>query len=320
MHAQRKEVLNMANEPLKGVAQNVQQTVVPQPANQGVQPAPVAATTAQPEPVAPMVEPMKDRTQENFEKLLQSNNQLFQQNQANNVMIQQLLQQQQRPAPQAPVAPVAQTTADPLTDFTMKDPTTGEEYIDRQKMQNAFQTMQQQILQSNQLAQQARQAAQQAEKDRQDREAFSKYPELDRQSQNFDKKFERDTRAFLTDSMLNAQDYGGRPLSFKEAADLVRAGAQPTQGQVQQAATVASVEATQQQAANAAPTANQINKAQASATVANQPPAVQAEISAEQLREQQVATRRGDDMALAERLMHTDHIFGPESGTGEQTN
>lgn len=307
----------MANEPLKGVAQNVQ-TAVPQPANQGVQPEPAAATTAQAAPVTPAVEPMKDRTQENFEKLIESNNRLFQQNQANNVLIQQLVQRQAQPAPQAQPATLSgQAPTDPLTDFIMKDPTTGEEYIDRQKMQNAFSTIQQQALQAQQFAQQARQQSQQSEKDRQDREAFSSYPELNRSNQKFDPVFERNTRAFLTDSMLNTQDYGGRPLTFKEAADLVRAGAQPTTEQVATSAAVASVEATQPQAANAAPTANQINKAQASATVANQPPAAQAEISAEQLREQQIATRRGDDDALAERLMHTDHIFGPGSQSGQ---
>jgi hypothetical protein len=309
----------MANEQLRGVAPQVQKPVVPQTATGGQQQAPAAETPAPAENNVnvPPVEPMKDRTQENFEKLLQSNNQLFQQNQANNTLIQQLLQQQQqRSAPQQQNNAPAPSSNDPLTDFIMKDPNTGEEYIDRQKMQKTLTAIQQEAMQAKQLAQQYAQAQQQSEKDRQDREAFQKYPELNRQSQTFDRKFERDTRAFLTDSMLNPTDYGGRSLSFREAADLVRAGAQPTQGQVQQAATVASVET--QQAANAAPTANQIKKEQAAASVANQPPAVQSEISAEQLQEQQVATRRGDDMALAARLMHTDHIFGPDSGSGEQ--
>lgn len=307
----------MANEPLKGVAQNVQRPVVPQPAQQAVtpEPAPVAAPTAPAAPAqVPQVEPMKDRTQENFEKLLESNNRLFQQNQANNALIQQMLAQQQ-PAPQAPAAPTNQP-ADPFTDFTMKDPTTGEEYIDRQKMQNAFSTMQQQIQQANVAAQQARQQAQQAEKDRQDREAFQTYPELNRANQNFDPLFERNTRAFLTDSMLNARDYGGRPLTFKEAADLVRAGAKPSEQQVQTSEAVAQAGGDitpPAPAANAAPTAGQINKAQASATVANQPPAAQADISEEQLQLQRVATRRGDDDALAERLAHTEHIYAEKS-------
>ncbi len=237
MHARRKEVLNnMANEPLKGVAPQAQRTGVPQSANAGVQPEPVAATTAQPAPAAQPVEPTRDRTGEQFDKWLNSNNQLYQQQQAQNVLIQQLLAQQQQQAKSA--APAAQP-ADPFTDFTMKDPTTGEEYIDRQKMQNAFSTMRQQIEQANQAANQARQQAQQAEKDRQDREAFQTYPELNRGNQNFDPIFERNTRAFLTDSMLNAKDYGGRALSFREAADLVRAGARPSVQQVQTSEAVA---------------------------------------------------------------------------------
>lgn len=303
----------MANEPLKGVAPQVQRPVVPQQPNPGVQPAPVAATQqVAPEPAyVPPVEPMRDRTQENFEKLLHSNNQLYQQNQANNALIQQLLQQPQAPAAQ----PVAKTD-DLWTQFTDVDPITGTETINRERFSQTLTKIQQEALQARQLAQQYATNAQQLEKNRQDTEAFSKYPELSRLSQNYDKKFERDTRAFLTDSMLNPGDYSGRPLSFREAADLVRAGAQPTQGQVAQAATVASV--TEQQAANAAPTANQINKEQASVSVANQPSAAQADITAEELQMRKIATRRGDDEVLAERLAHTEHLWGSKSGTGEE--
>lgn len=316
----------MANEPLKGVAPQVQ---VPRPAVPQVPQAPAATQVPQvpqaPEvPVVPQAEPMKERTQENFEKLLDSNNRLFQQNQANNVLIQQLLAQQQRiAAQQAPQQPVTipQPGKMDVASFITKDPQTGEEYIDRQKMQDTLTSISQRAIKAEETSQQFMQAAQQQEKIRQEREAFNTYPELNPQAQNYDRLFNRHTRAIITDSYLNQEDYGGRPLTFKEAADLYRAGVRPTQQSVNQAAVAQQVEQTQTaqpQAVNAAPTANQINKEQASASVANQPPAAQAELSAEELRDQQMRTRQGDDEALAERLMHTEHIFGPNSGSGQK--
>ncbi len=317
----------MANEPLRGVAPQMQvpRPAVSQPAAQA--PAPAAATQqVAPEvsvvaPATP-VEPMRERTQENFDKLLESNNRLFQQQQAQSVMIQRMLQQQQAPQQpqQQPVVngnnPVMPQPQINMNDFIFRDPITGDEMIDREKLTKNLSAIQQEAMQAREMAMQAQQQAKAQEKDRQEREAFTQYPELNPRSQKYDGDFNKKTRAFLTDSMLNPEDYGGRSMSFREAADLVRAGVQPTQQQVAQAATVAQVIENQpQQAANAAPTANQIHKEQASTMVPNQPPQAQAEITADELRGQQVRTRMGDDTALAERLKFTDHIFDTKRGS-----
>jgi len=58
----------------------------------------------------------------------------------------------------------------------------------------------------------------------QTKEALKSYPQLDPKADNFDKDFHQRTRAFLMDSMVNPQDYGGKVLSFKEAADRANVG------------------------------------------------------------------------------------------------
>ena len=81
---------------------------------------------------------------------------------------------------------------------------------------------------------------QQKEAERQEQEAYATYPELNPNSKNVDKGFFRKTRAVLMDSIINPQDYGGKPLTLKQAADFVKkpeaaAAAQGEQAGVQKA-------------------------------------------------------------------------------------
>jgi hypothetical protein len=87
----------MANEPIQGVAPQPE-PVVPAPV---AQPAPAVQPVAQPQPVQPAIvsEPAPvlpasapDRTKEQFEKLLESNQRLFQ---ANELLRQEMLKRQQ---------------------------------------------------------------------------------------------------------------------------------------------------------------------------------------------------------------------------------
>jgi hypothetical protein len=64
-------------------------------------------------------------------------------------------------------------------------------------------------------------AKQQVDEFRQTQEAYGSYPELDPDSKEFDKEFYRATRGMLLDSMVRPDEYGGKALSFKKAADTV---------------------------------------------------------------------------------------------------
>jgi len=48
---------------------------------------------------------------------------------------------------------------------------------------------------------------------------YEKYPALNPESDAHDKRFHTETRRIILDSLLNPEDYGGKQLSFEEAAD-----------------------------------------------------------------------------------------------------
>jgi len=80
----------------------------------------------------------------------------------------------------------------------------------------------------------ARQAAsQQIDEFRQTQEAVGAYPELDPNSKNHDKEFYQAVRGRLLDSMLRPNEYGGKVLSYKEAADRVSGLNQKARKQVE---------------------------------------------------------------------------------------
>lgn len=56
----------------------------------------------------------------------------------------------------------------------------------------------------------------------QTREALSAYPELDPQSGGHNAEFYKATRAVIIDSMMNPNDYGGKALTYKAAADIAK--------------------------------------------------------------------------------------------------
>lgn len=307
---------------------NIQGGVAPE-TQPVAQPAPVAPTA--PEPVAPVAQPApaqpqvpvkpvdplpdaaQERTREQFEKLLESNRRLYE---ANELLRQemtkrsetnQVFQPIQTPAAQ-PQPRVTPTEVNPA-DFVEVDPVTGEQYINESKLKARMEEITNKAARAEQIASQYAQQAEQREIERQNREAFGAYPELNPSNPNFDTRFSNQTRAILYDSMINSHDYGGRPLSFREAAEFVR-GASPSQSKameqkveaVQQAQQAAQQ---QQQQADAA----QELKEQGSLQAAGTPePAQRAQLSSdEDLRNLQVRTRYGDDEALARRILGTDH-------------
>lgn len=74
----------------------------------------------------------------------------------------------------------------------------------------------------------ARSEMQQYLQDQEDREAYAAHPELNPgEATTFDKTLHVATRSVYLDAMLNPQDYGGKQLSFKEAADIAKSQRQP---------------------------------------------------------------------------------------------
>lgn len=65
-------------------------------------------------------------------------------------------------------------------------------------------------------------AGQRIEEFKQEQDAYSVYPELNPKSENFDSELYKATRGVLLDSMLRPNEYKGKPLSLREAAQKVK--------------------------------------------------------------------------------------------------
>lgn len=106
--------------------------------------------------------------------------------------------------------------AQPSAPVPLYDPETG--LLNEQ----AFDDVQQRARAAEERAARAEQAISNLYEDQQKRETFSVHPELDPSSKSFNKDLHVATRRILMDSMVNPDDYGGKQLSFKEAADLAK--------------------------------------------------------------------------------------------------
>ena len=246
--------------------------------------APVAQTTPVPAATTP-VEPAKDRTREQFEKLLDSNQRLFEQN--------EVLRKEMQ------ASNLAKTTAQKqpeMLDFYQTDPTTGETLLNGEKLNERLKTIQDRAEQAEKQVQSLMKTAEEREIDRQNREAWNVYPELNPETgDKFNKKFHQQVRGVLYDSMMNTDEYGGRALTFKEAADFVRGEPVKIEQQVE--------------APKGENEAQALKEASAAQNVASHPQLAPALSDDAELRELQIKTRYGSDEALAQRLLHTEHIL-----------
>lgn len=273
--------MNMANEPIEN--------------NPVVEP--VQAPVAQPAPVA-LPENTRDRTTEQFEKLLASNQQLFQEVQQ--LRAERNQQPQYVPQPQPQPQPVQ---ADP-NDFTVIDPLTGEKLINEQKLREQLSRNAQNTQQLQQTIASLKDQIEQREMDRANNEAWSAYPELNPGAPNYDSEFSKEVRRLAQDALFNPDDYGGKPLSYKQAADLARSKMAPkvpakTDAELKAELAAAEAEATK------------LAKEQSSAGVQGQRGnnAREAMADSDELESLKYRTRYlNDDNALAERLKHTPHI------------
>jgi len=279
-------------------------------------------------------EDSSQRTQNQFNKVLDNNRQLMEANQQlqselerrNRTSLQQPGGVTPSPAPspqptqpQPPVAPQAseQPLAPNPADFIEVDPRTGDKYINETKMKTAFEeainrsqraetTVETYIKQQEELDQ-ARQRA----------EAFGAYPELNPQNkEQFSQDMHIETRQILLDSMVNPNDYGGRVLRFKDAADIAKnrlgqrnqAPKEP-EGEPPKATEDPVVEKEQQE--------KQERKEQAAieadgGSTGNQASAEEQEQISREKARLHAQIRAGDDLALAKRLTQIPHKMGDE--------
>jgi hypothetical protein len=85
--------------------------------------------------------------------------------------------------------------------------------------EGVFTDVQKRAFEAEQRAQRAESAVQSYLRSQEEQAAFTAHPELNPTGKEFDKTLHNLTRSILTDAMLNPGDYGGKQLSFKEAAD-----------------------------------------------------------------------------------------------------
>lgn len=259
------------------------------PVAEPVAPQPVVAQ--QPAP-APLPENAPNRTREQFEKLVESNRRLYE----DKLQLERELAARRTPDYGAPQRQPQQVNPN---DFVETDPITGDKFINEQRLRARLEEVTNKASQLEKTLQGYVKTAEEREIDRQEKETYRAHPELNPNSKTFDPVFNRNVRSILTDSFYNQEEYGGQPLSFKEAADFVKAQFQPKQADTQ-----AQTEATKQQQAAA-----QAQKEQGSAQAVSQPRGQAAISDDEQLENLRYRTRYlNDDWALAQRIVNTDHV------------
>lgn len=256
------------------------------------------------QPQAPLPAEARDRTKEQFEKLLDNNRRLHEENEQMRRRIEERENVSQTFQSIQQVPPVAQ---DPNRnqrlnpeDFVDVDQN-GQRFIDEQKLRNKIEEINQRASQASQAIESYIQTAERREIDRQNKEAFQAHPELNPESEKFDQEFNKQVRGILLDSMYNLQEYGGRPLSFREAADYIKTKATPAEIKQDQQQKI-QVEQKKDQGATL--------KEQTSAEVTTQVPPQQRDqmMDSDEYRRVVDATRHGSTEALIARLMNTDHV------------
>lgn len=275
---------------------------------------PVAPAAPVQQPVEQVATPQipegaSDRTKEQFDKLIESNKRLAEKLQEE-IAAREKANQTFDPIQQVPQPQVQPTQIDP-NDFITVNPVTGEREYDIEKMATVTKAANERASKAEQAVQSYIQTSEQREIERQNRETFEVYPELDPDSRDtFDVEFSKGTRAIIYDSLINPQDYGGRPLSFKEAADQVKTkmATQPaSEAETKPEEATDEAKAKEAQALEAA-------KEQASLAAVGQQPESRETVEDEEAYAKLVeGTRAGDDLALAMRLKNTDHTGTPSS-------
>lgn len=158
-----------------------------------------------------------DRTTEQFEKLKEHNRRL---NEAQQTLQKELEKKNQILQQFVGLQPQTQSVDTSVDQFVEVDPITGEKFVNQDKLNKVIVEAKKQAEEAKKSVQEYIQSKEQQEMNSQAVEAFRNYPMLNPEAEGFDKEFHKRTRAFIADSMRFPQEYGGRVLTFKEAADL----------------------------------------------------------------------------------------------------
>lgn len=280
----------------KGVELPVNQQVTPP-----VEPT-LSTTTPKPEEV------LSERTKEQVSKLQESNKRLFEANQLLQQELTRKIKTEQvfNPIQQA-VNQTKVETKPEIEQFVEID-SDGNKFINEVKLQAALETATSRATKAEESVKQYIDTHQRREDEQQISEAYSAYVELNPSSDKFDADLNRQVRSILLDSMMYPQDYGGRSLSFKGAADFAKkqtpAQAQATQERVEQ-----TKQPSQTQAAAGAQEQGSLEATGSSGNITPEQ-AVEQNRELENLRSR---TRAGDMWAVARRLINTPHVGAPTS-------
>jgi len=279
------------------------------PANNAAQPEVTVQEAPQVQQPAPAnVEPVEttnERTQTQFEKLLDSNKALYEANQTLRTELQQRREaaQQFAPVQLPPVQQQPMPAGVNPSDFIETDPTSGERFINDVKLQARIAELNDRASRAEEAVQRYVETSEQREIERQNREAFTAFPELNPASPSHDVVFHNQTRAVIYDSILNPQDYGGKALNFKDAADYVQ-GQKSRLVEVAQNPKVDESKKVQEQQQAAQELKQQVAASPAGEIPAQRPTTM----DDQEFSRLKMATRLGDPDALAIRLANTEHV------------
>lgn len=240
---------------------------------------------------------VSERTAGQIDKLTEHNKRLYEANQLlqQELSRKQKVEQQFKPIQQEPVQ-----NQPKVEQYVETDPVSGEQFVNEEKLRKAISEANQRATRAEESVKSYIENQQAKEEQRQTEEAYRGYPDLDPKSPKHDADLSKKTRAYLLDSMMNPTDYGGRPLTFKEAAD------------------IASGESSKKEVKTEVETQNKEkleDKKQAVAGV--QGSSAQALGSSEsdmaELNDLRFRSRRGDMQAIAQRLARTPHSGTPKT-------
>lgn len=146
--------------------------------------------------------------------------------------------------------------------------------------------VQQRAIAAEDRARRAEAAVQTYMEDQEKKEAYASYPELE-PGPKLDKQLHVTTRSILLDSMVNPDDYGGKQLTFKQAADYARKISAPLVAQAKKQGAQEAIE--------------QLTPKEQAALEATGSPGRRSEVSSN-MTDLQSQTRRGSESATIERL------------------
>ena len=133
--------------------------------------------------------------------------------------------------------------------------------------------------------------------EQENREMFAAHPELNPKDKAFDKKLHALTRSIALDSMLNPDDYGGRQLTGKEAADVAKQFSGKTLEEAKKEGAKEALE--------------QLTPKEQASLEATGSPARRTQIPGN-LDDLKARTRKGDPEALVERLKRMESSSSPK--------